>query len=775
MTVLQWRKPAPDWIQALPIGDGRMGAKVFGGVQVERYALNVDTLWSGRPQQHGVVDGPRTFDRIREHLLDDNRVAADALVGDLEGPYNHAFQPLGDLYLRADRAADWTDYRAELDLAAGIASCEYRSDGVVVRRRSFVSRTRRALVVGIQADAPISFQVRLESPHPVARPFIDGPALAMTGFGPATVDADACLMVPDLDPALPGLRYGDDGGVGFATVVRVGGDARARRVSDGEMEVEGEQVLLWLTTATTFDNWRRPPGRDLQPALATAISEAAALDGVAVEELIDEHVSDHGRLYDRVSVELGSTAQSDLPTDERVARSVAGATDPGLFADLYNFSRYLLVSSSRPGTEPATLQGLWNEDRNPPWFSSYTTNINVEMNYWIAEHADLAECAEPFLDYVATLAEAGEVTAREVLGLDGWCANHNTDIWRGSWPVGIGRNRPTWALTPTCGMWAATALVEHDAFRPDDGFVRERALPVLAGAARLGLSLLVDVGGRRRAVPSTSPENNYVDNTGATVDFDLQTTFDLALLRTTFDAYLGFADRLGIEDPLVSEVRGCRHQLDEFPIGRDGRLQEWSEEFEEPEPGHRHLSHLFPLYPGREIDPVSTPELADAASLSLAARRAGGSPIGGWTHAWMACLYARLFDAEEADWVLRHLVQSGQIGSGLLYQSRRGIHQIDANFGIGAAVSEMLLQSNRGVIRPLAALPATWSQGRYRGLRARGGVGVSAEWAEGHATVELVADTTRRCRVAFPSAPDRPVSVELLAGRPWRTEFTIGP
>lgn len=778
-SVLWWRRPAADWIQAVPIGDGRIGAKVFGGVEQERLALNADTLWSGRPQEHGVLDGPATFRAIRERLLAGNREGADQLVHGLEGPYNHAYQPLGDLLIdfAEQPAAPHQSYRSELDLATGVATCQFRRDGVEVHRRAFVSRRSRALVVAIDASAPIALRVSVTSPHPVtAGAPADGGRLTMVGFTPATVDAGTCLF-RNQDDEPPGLRYGEDGGVGFAVAVAASADSASVATStEGRcLHLVGDRIRLCLSVATTFEDWRVAAGRDVDSALVVAAGEAERASRRPLADLLDDQDADHGELYRRVSLELDQDEADPRSTDERVAHVAADGNDPGLWADLHNYARYLLITSSRPGTQPATLQGIWNENRHPPWFSSYTLNINAQMNYWLAEPGNLAECAQPFLDYVETLAEAGVETARGVLGLEGWCANHNADIWRATWPVGAGENRPTWALAPTCGMWAAAAMAEHDAFGPDDRFVRERAYPVLAGAARFALGLLVPgPEGRPVIVPSTSPENNYRDHSGAVVDFDVQTTYDLWVVRETLDTYLAFAARLGVEDELTDDVQRVRGELADPRIGTDGRLQEWSEEFEEPEPGHRHLSHLYGLYPGRQVDPVSTPELAAAIRHSLEARIRGGSPKGGWTHSWMTALFARLFDAEQAGWVLHHFVRSNLLGPGLNYRSWRGIHQIDANFGIGAAISEMLLQSHRGVVRPLPAVPASWGSGRYRGFRARGGLTVAVEWQARRGSVELVADRDGEFRIAFPGAPDREHTVRLAAGERWAREFSLG-
>lgn len=773
--VLWWRAPAPNWIQALPIGDGRLGARVFGNVDNERLALNIETLWSGKPLAHGIADGPAVLSEIRSLLLSGERAQADQLDFRLQGPFNNAYQPLGDLLIAfADSAeSPASDYRAELDLAAGTASCSFVRNGVTVRRQAMVSSARRAIVVVVEADAPVALRISLVTPHPTTSVAISDGGMELTGFAPATVDRKACHAAGQ-DLPTPGMTYTDDAGVGFASVLRVHGDTGCRKAGD-ELLVEGRRIVLWVTAATTFSDWRVAPSRDLEAALTTARAEAEAAIALGTDGLLEAQAADHGALFRRARLELDSEVDAaDRSVEERVQLVKDGGQDPSLFATLYDFARYLLISSSRPGSAlPANLQGLWNDNRNPPWFCSFTTNINVQMNYWLAEPGNLSECADPFLDYVESLAEAGTQTAREVFGFDGWCANHNADIWRASWPSGGGIHRPTWSLEPTCGMWVAGAFTERDNFRPDDAFIRDRALPLYEGAARFALDLLVRTERGLIVVPSTSPENNYKDASGQVVDFDLQTTFDLWMVRETFDTYLGFASRLGVENDTTRRVAAARAEIEEPRIGSDGRLQEWSDEFEEPEPGHRHLSHLYGLFPGNHIDPVTTPELAEAARLSLEGRIAGGAPVGGWTHCWMAALFARLFDAERASWVVHHFMQSGQIGSGLSYQSWRGIHQMDANFGIGNAVSEMLLQSHRGVIRPLPCLPREWTGGRFSGFKARGGVTVGVSWKDGRAKIEITADRDCHVRVAYPDRPDHEITITLSSGEGWTGAFEL--
>lgn len=714
------------------------------------------------------------MDAIRKKLLSGDRMGADNLVYGLQGPFNSAYQPLGDMIIEFVDTDTTDNYRTELDLSRGIVSTSFRRGVVNVRRQALVSHEQKAIVVMIEADRPIVLNLRLETEHPIRLTRHDDDTLAIAGFAPATVDREACHGSPSRDPSLPGMTYHDDAGVGFAAVLRISGATSSSRM-DGGLKVEGTSLVIRVTAETTFDDWRLAPGRDLAAALDRAVAQADAAQGMGTDNIMAGQAKRHGAMFDRVDLTLDTPVDTETTSmEERVALVREGGQDPGLYEALYKFARYLLISSSGPGSAlPANLQGIWNESRNPPWFASFTTNINVQMNYWIAEPGNLSECADPYLNYIESLAEAGMRTAREVFGLEGWCANHNADIWRSAWPAGGGIHRPTWSFEPTCGMWLSSAFLERDNFRPDDDFLRSRVLPLYEGAARFALGLLIRTDRGLIVVPSTSPENNYFAPSGDAVDFDLQSTFDLWMVRETLSTYLDLSERFGADDAFRQTVAAAFAELEEPRIGSDGRLMEWSEEFEEPEPGHRHLSHLYGLFPGNHIDPVTTPDLARAVARSLDLRMAGGAPKGGWTHSWMAALFARLFNAEKASWVVHNFIRTDLVGSGLSYQSFRGIHQIDANFGIGNAVSEMLLQSHRGTIRPLPALPAEWGAGRFKGFRARGGAEVAVSWGEGKGQVSIRADRAGAFQVAYPAAPSDIMTINLTAGESWQGEFSL--
>ncbi|MEV0291019.1 glycoside hydrolase family 95 protein [Kribbella sp. NPDC050820] len=743
---------APDWFEALPLGNGHLGAKVFGRVGEERIALNLDDVWSGDgPRTLTVTDGPQALADVRRLLLDErDQLAATERTRALQGPLVESYQPLADLLIRtAGEPQELEDYRRSLDLRTGTAAVEYTVDGVRFRRETYVSTPDQVMVWTITADRPGSIDLDLEltSQHPIRAEAADG-TYGVVGHAPSDLTIE---YRQSPDP----IRYEEGRGIGFGVALQVHNAGGTAVVSEAGVSVRGaDSLTVLLSAASTFAGWKVPPGRDPLVALREATD---VFGNVSLEKVRERHVDDHTALYERAELQFGESR--DLPTDERIRAVAAGGTDPDLVALTFNFGRYLLMASSRPGTQAANLQGIWNQDRRPMWASDWTNNINTQMNYWPADLTGLGECFDPLTDLIEGLAESGAETARILYDAPGWVSHHNADIWRATWPVGEGGDDPVWAMCATCGVWLTAHLMEHYRFQLDLEFLRNRAYPLIAGAAEFVLAMLVeDQDGRLQFIPSTAPEHHFVLPSGDKASVDLTSTYDIWLIRELFANLLEAEAALDLGSDLAARARQARERLPEIGTTPDGRLLEWPTDWQPSETDHRHQSHLYGLYPGAEIDPTRTPEWAAAAGASLELRTKGATN-GGWTAAWLVALWARLLEPEKASAVIQDYL-SRLVSDNLLHRDG-AIFQIDANFGMTGCIPELLIQSHTDTIRLLPALPADWPDGSFRGLRARGGLVFDVSWRGGVlVAASVVAAQSGTYRIALPSG-ERTVSLEV--------------
>lgn len=741
-TVLFYTHPADKWENAFPAGNGRLGAMVFGGTAEEQIQLNESTYWSGGPYSTVVKGGREALPEIQRLLFEGQYKQAHVLFGRRMMGYpveQQKYQALANLVLSLDATGDVSEYRHELDLDTAVITTKYAQDGVRYTREVLVSPVHQMVVVRLTADKPgrISFRAQLRGYRNTAHSNYATDYFQMDGQG-----QDGLVLRGRSADYL-----GVAGKLRYEARLRANATGGAVRVQDDVLSVnKADAVTLVIAAATNFVNYKDVSG-DPAARVETVMKAAAGLN---FESLKQAHVQEHQRLFRRASITLPATENSKLPTDERL-KAFDGSNDPALAALLFQFGRYLLISSSRPGGEPANLQGLWNKDMNPMWDSKYTTNINTQMNYWMAETANLSECAEPLFRMIRELTDQGSDTAREFYGARGWVQHQNTDLWRVTAPM----DGPSWGAFTTGGAWLVTHLWEHYRYTGDEAFLREY-YPVMKGSAEFFLDFLRPDPKRGWLVtnPSTSPENfpagpanvkffDEVTTMKTGTSLTVGSTIDMEILRELFSEVAEASSILGVDTELRDRLKSARARLAPLQVGRKGNLQEWLEDWDETEKSHRHVSGLWGLYPGHGISPRTTPEFAKASEVVLEQR---GLPGNGWSSAWKAACWTRLGNGDKAMENVRYA--AGHYMTTSLFSICSNAMQVDGAFGMSAAILEMLLQSDGGEIRFVPALPQSLASGSAKGLRARGGFEVDFQWGTGQLqSAGIVSSLGQNCRI----------------------------
>jgi alpha-L-fucosidase 2 len=812
---LWYTHPADQWVNALPIGNGRLGAMVYGGGAVtpinakdpkadleiagtptdpakETLQLNEDTLWSGLPVDGNNLEAKQYIPSIRHAVLEEkNYTKADQLCKKMQGLFAEAYQSIGYLHVDFSHTGAVTNYRRELDLATAVATTRYTVDGVEFERTAFVSAPDQVVVLRVTADKPgkLNATVWMDGALVKQVETTGENRLLLTGKAPKHV-AGAGHPAHETP-----VVYSDVAGEGMYYATTLEARVEGGKVSshtDRLQIVGANSCTILLAAATGYRGFEQIPDTPLKEISAHATDQLENAVRLSYVALRKRHEDDYQRLFRRMSLSLGTSASSELPTDQRLV-NFAATPDPSLLALYFQYGRYLLISSSRPGTQAANLQGIWNYQVVAPWSSNWTSNINVQMNYWHSESCNLSDCAEPLFGLIQDLSKTGAKAATETYGLPGWVTHHNIDLWRAANPVGMGVGHPTWANWGMSGPWLCAHLYEHYRFTQNREFLRERAYPIMKGSAEFCLAWLMEDGkGHLITCPSWSTENNFLSPDGKVAMTSAACTMDIALIRELFLNCMDAAKELGVDTAFSRKLREARERLLPYQIGKYGQLQEWSIDFEESTPGQRHMSHLYPLYPGGEITPRGTPALARAARISLERRLINGGAYTGWSRSWAIGLWARLADGNKAWESLCKLMQDSTNLN--LFDShpngKASIFQIDGNFGTTAAIAEMLMQSHTGVIEFLPALPEAWQEGLITGLRARRAMELDLRWRNGKAMEavlhptdsgsyrlraplgQTIAKITGNKNVALESEADGIVTVTLEGGRSYRAHFS---
>ncbi len=753
--VLWYDEPTEHFEQSLVLGNGKVGASVFGGVTSDKIYLNDATLWAGEPVDPNMNPDAHTYiPKIREALANEDYELSDKLLRNVQGKFSESFAPLGTMYMDFDHDSTVSEYYRELDISEATSLTRYEVDGVQFEREYFISHPDQVMVIKLKANKnkALNFKVRFES---LLKYGLTGneDVLKADGYAPYHAEPNYRGDMPNA------VQFDENRGIRFSSYFKVKETDGEVSINDSILSVkDASEAVLLVSIATSFNGFDKDPVKEGKDNKAIAEKQISDANKKSFQEIKESHITNHQTFFNRVELNLGESSLPNIPTDDRIKRYTDGAADSDLEALYFQFGRYLLMAGSRTEGVPTNLQGIWNPYMRPPWSSNYTVNINVETNYWLAENGNLSEFHQPMLSWIKNVSKTGEVTAKTFFGVNGWTACHNSDIWAISNPVGdFGNGHPCWAAWFMGGAWLSSHLWEHYTFTQDKEYL-ENIYPTIKGAAQFCLEWLVEgKNGNLMTSPGTSPENRFFTPDGYVGSSLYGSTSDLAMIRELFEQTIDACSILQCDEEFKEKLVAAHSRLQPYKIGAKGHLQEWFHDWEDVDKEHRHQTHLYGLFPGHHITAKDT-TLADACRKTLEMRGPKGM---GWSFGWRICLWSRLNDGENAHKVLRSLLRfveptgphpdySGGGGTYANLFSAAPPLQIDGNFSGAAGIAEMLLQSTNEEIRIIPAIPDSWSSGSFKGLCARGGFEIDAKW-ENKELVELKVRSKagRHCKVLF--------------------------